>query len=251
MSARNLDGIVATTDLNVFYLSSFSSIAHKSDEPRPYAVILSREALEHPIAVIADYYLSSFVAQPSWIQDIRPFRAVMMGLDSEPQVDDIERFIPENGQNLSWIDKARRNYVFNMDSAMTEALKELGLDKGRIAFDDMAFGYRLGLDDIEVVDGYDPLMFARAVKSSDELVLIERAQSLNQAAIEHITSNWQVGMRWRELNQAYHLAATALGGFVRDPGAMVWGHPRGNDAVHALQSGLEDFEIQTLSLIHI
>ena len=41
LAARGLDGIVATTDLNVFYLSSFSSIAHKSDEPRPYAVILS------------------------------------------------------------------------------------------------------------------------------------------------------------------------------------------------------------------
>lgn len=37
----------------------------------------------------------------------------MMGLDSEPQVDDIERFIPESGQNLSWIGKARSNYVFN------------------------------------------------------------------------------------------------------------------------------------------
>ncbi|MFP6709334.1 MAG: M24 family metallopeptidase [Alphaproteobacteria bacterium] len=245
MSARNLDGIIATTDLNVFYLSSFNSIAHKSDEPRPYAVILSRNALEHPIAVIADYYLSSFVAQPSWVQDIRPFRAVMMGLDSEPQADDIERFIPESGKNLSWINKARENYVFNMTSAIAEALKELGLDKGRIAFDDMAFGYRLGLNDIEIVDGYDPLMFARAIKSADELVLIERAQRLNQATIEHITSNWQAGMSWRDLNRAYHLAATALGGFVRDPGAMVWGHPRGDDAVHTLQTGLEDFEIQT------
>ena len=126
-----------------------------------------------------------------------------------------------------------------MNDAITKALKDLGLDRGRIAFDDMAFGYRLGLDDIEVIDGYDPLMFARAVKSSDELVLIERAQRLNQSAIEHITSNWQVGMSWRELNQAYHLTATALGGFVRDPGAMVWGHPRGDDAVHALQTGLE------------
>ena len=52
-----------------FYLSGFNGIAHNADEPRPYAVILSREALDHPIAVIADYYLSSFVAQPSWIQD--------------------------------------------------------------------------------------------------------------------------------------------------------------------------------------
>ena len=71
MKARGLDGIVATTDLNVFYLASFSSIAHKSDEPRPYAVFLSAAAPEHPIAVVADYYLSTFIAQPSWIEPSR------------------------------------------------------------------------------------------------------------------------------------------------------------------------------------
>lgn len=34
MAARGLDGIVATTVQNVFYLSGFNAIAHKSDEPR-------------------------------------------------------------------------------------------------------------------------------------------------------------------------------------------------------------------------
>ena len=42
MKARGLDGIVATAPWNVFYLTGFNAIAHKSDEPRPYAVILSR-----------------------------------------------------------------------------------------------------------------------------------------------------------------------------------------------------------------
>jgi hypothetical protein len=42
---------------NVFYLSGFNGIAHKSDEPRVCAVILSRHAPDHPIMVIADYYL--------------------------------------------------------------------------------------------------------------------------------------------------------------------------------------------------
>ena len=51
-------------------------------------------------------------------------------------------------------------------------------------------------------------------------------------------------MRWRELNRAYHAAAIDLGGFVRDPGAMVWGHPRGADTTLTLQTGLEDFEVQ-------
>ena len=58
MKARGLDGIVATAPWNVFYLSGFNAIAHKSDEPRPYALILSRHAPEHPAAVL-------FI--PSWI----------------------------------------------------------------------------------------------------------------------------------------------------------------------------------------
>jgi len=35
LEARGLDGIVATTSLNVFYLSGFNGIAHNADEPRP------------------------------------------------------------------------------------------------------------------------------------------------------------------------------------------------------------------------
>lgn len=243
MEARNLDGIVAATDLNVFYLSSFSSIAHKSDEPRPYAVIISRHQPDHPIAVVADYYLASFITQPSWIRDIRPFRAVMMGLDLAPQTSDIDRFLPADSGSIDWLEDARNQYTFDMRSAMIAALADIGLANGRIGFDDVTFGQRLELETIDVLDGYDALMFARAVKSKTEISLIKRAQTLNQTAIEHVTGNWQTGMSWRDLNRAYHLAATALGGFVRDPGGMVWGHPRGADPAHVLQTGLEDFEV--------
>ena len=69
MQARNLDGIVATSMLNVFYLSGFNSIAHKSDEPRPYAVVLTRRSPEQPVMVIADYYLSTLLVQPTWIEE--------------------------------------------------------------------------------------------------------------------------------------------------------------------------------------
>ena len=78
MAARGLDGIVATQPLNVYYLSRFNGIAHKSDEPRPYAVVISRHAPDHPILVIADYYLSTAAELAVPISDIRPFRAVMM-----------------------------------------------------------------------------------------------------------------------------------------------------------------------------
>jgi Xaa-Pro aminopeptidase len=37
MEARGLDGLVLSSPLNVFYLCGFNGIAHKADEPRPYA----------------------------------------------------------------------------------------------------------------------------------------------------------------------------------------------------------------------
>src|SRR4051794_26196020 len=118
MACRALDGIVATTPWNVFYLTGFNGIAHKADEPRPYAVILSRHAPEHPIMVLADYYLATFLRQPTWVEDIRPFRAVMMPLDLPPRCSDIERFIPASGLVPSWLGKARSSYRFDMSSAV-------------------------------------------------------------------------------------------------------------------------------------
>ena len=93
LKSRGLDGIIITNPLNIFYLTSFNGVAHKSDEPRPYALIFSRYLPEHPILVVADYYVSSFLQQPSWVKDIRPFRAVMMPLDLPSNQEDIDKFI--------------------------------------------------------------------------------------------------------------------------------------------------------------
>ena len=244
LKARGLDGIVATLPNNVFYLSGFNGIAHKSDEPRVCAVILSRHAPGHPIMVIADYYLATFLTQPTWVEDIRPFRAVMMPLDLPAHKSDIDRFIPPSAGGTAWVESARRNYAFDMGSALKGALRELKLDRAKVAFDDQGFGSRLGMDGLTVADGYDPMMFARAVKTPVELDLIRRATRLNEAAIRKTVASWQKGVTWRDLNIAYARSVAELGGFVRDPGGMVWGHPRGTDATIMLATGFEDGEVE-------
>jgi Xaa-Pro dipeptidase len=242
LKARQLDGIVASTASSVFYLTSFNGVAHKSDEPRPYAVVLSRHQPDHPILVVADYYLATFLTQPSWIEDIRPFRAVMMPLDRPPDATDIDRFIPPDAA-APWLRRARERYAFDQAAALRQALRDLGLDRGRVAFDDMGFGQRLGVEGMTVADGYDPLMFARAVKTAPEIALLERATALNEAAIGRTIAAWDQGATWRDLNRIYARAVADLGGFVRDPGGMVWGHPRGADATIRLATGLEDEEV--------
>ena len=55
---------------------------------------------------------------------------------------------------------------------------------------------------------------------------------------------WDKGVTWRDLNRAYAMAVADLGGFVRDPGGMVWGHPRGADPTLMLSNCLEDNEVK-------
>ena len=244
LAERSIDGIVVTGQANVFYLSSFNPVAHKSDEPRPYAVILSRHEPDHPILVCADYYLATFLRQPSWIEDIRPYRAVMMPLDLPPERRDIDRFIPKSAAGVGWVENARQRFTFDMAAAVKGALADLRLTGGTVAFEDMGFGHRLGLEGTAIADGYDAMMFARAVKSEDELALLQRATSLNEAAIKRTIASWSPGATWADLNYAYTRAAVELGGFVKDPGGMVWGHPRGTDQTIMLQTGLETDEVR-------
>jgi Xaa-Pro dipeptidase len=194
--------------------------------------------------VVADYYLATFLTQPTWIEDIRPFRAVMMPLDLPAQKSDIDRFIPPSAGGTAWVENARKQYAFDMGSSLKGALGELKLDRAKVAFDDRGFGMRLGLEGLAVADGYDPMMFARSVKTPVELDLIRRATRLNETAIRKTVASWQEGATWRDLNIAYARSVAELGGFVRDPGGMVWGHPRGTDATIMLSTGFEDSEVE-------
>src|SRR5260370_5942983 len=182
----------------------------------------------HWVMVLAEYYLAAFLKQPTWVEDLRPFRAVMMPLDLPAKRSDIDRFIPRDG-TAPWIAPARAAYAFDMASAVRGALTDLKLDNGRVGFDDMGFGFRLEAEGLNVADGYDPLMFARAVKTPTELRLLERATALNEAAIRATMAAWDKGATWRDLNKAYARAVTEPAGVVRRPGGLVWGQPRGAD----------------------
>ena len=246
LEARGIDGVVMSSVYNVFYLTGFNPIAHKADEPRPYAVILSRHAPDHPVLVVADYYLSHFLQQPTWVEDIRPFRAVMLPLDIPVEDTAIDRFILDAGREVPWVQQARQHYAPNLGEACQRALNDLGLRQGRVAFDDLRLASQLSLTGVETVDGYNVMMAVRQVKTDDELHLLRQATRLNQAAIERTASAWERGMSWRELNQTYHQAVVALGGFVHDPGGMVLAHPRGSAAGFAvtLETGFDDFGVE-------
>ncbi|MEC8961488.1 MAG: M24 family metallopeptidase [Pseudomonadota bacterium] len=244
LTMRNLDGVVVSSPYNTYYLSGFKGIAHKADEPRPYSVVFSRHQPDHPVLLVADYYVGSLIKQPTWIEDIRAFRAVMLPLDLPPQEGDLERFLPTGIDGVPWAPNLRTHYSDNIAQSCREAMTDLGLGSGRVAFDDLRFGQQLGMEDVDVLDGYDPMMYARCVKTDVEIELLKRATTVNEEAICKSINAWGPGMLWQEFNHEYHKAVVELGGFVRDPGAMVWGNPCGGDPAVTLHSRLDDFVME-------
>ena len=244
MEARDLDGIVAVSQYNVFYLTSFNPLSHKADEPPPIAVAISRREPEHPIVMVVDFYLAYFLLQPTWVEDIRPFRGIMFPLDIPEGPAAVDKFIPDSGRDTDWVVRARDQYASSLTEACRRALADLGLASGRVGFDSPALAGLVAGPQMEVADASGPLMFVRQVKTPEEVQLMREATQLNQSAIERTVQAWDRGMTWREINHVYHKEAVGLGGFIHDPGAVVFANPRGVDPVLTLQTGFEDFVIK-------
>jgi len=244
MEQRAIDGVVACSHQNLYYLSSLNAVAQKSDEPRPFAVVLSRHAPDAPVLVMPEYYMGAMARQGSWVEDIRPYRSMISPLDRPPQASDLERFIPQGAADLPWISAARGAYAESMIESLRKALADLGLGGKRIAYDDARLGLRLADNAGDIADGYGLLMSARSVKTPTEIDLLRAATAVNQAAIEATIAQYTPGMTWFDLNHVYNVAAAQNGGFVHDPGALVLASPRGRDASVAFTSEYDDFELE-------
>ena len=244
MTRRDIDAVVASSHQNLYYLSGLNAVAQKSDEPRPFAVVISRHAPDHPILVMPEYYVGAMARQGSWIEDIRPYRSMISPLDRTAQKSDLDRFIPDAVSNAPWIANARETYAETMVASLENALSDLKLTGSHIAFDDARLGLRVSESIEHLADGFGLLMSARSVKSPVEIEMLRISTSINQKAIESTIRQWTPGMSWLDLTHAYNVAATEAGGFVHDPGALVLASPSGSDTSVAFTEEFDDFEIE-------
>jgi Xaa-Pro aminopeptidase len=246
LEERQLDGLVAYLRPNVFYLSGFAPPSNQSvHETNGYAaVVISRHAPEQPVIVVAEFDLVYFRQQPSWITDIRPYATLLLPLDIPTGPASLERFVPPSEHSSPFFARAREAYAPNLMEGVKAALRDVGLARGRVGFDDLRFGQAFASAELEVADAYGTLKYVRQVKTPEELELLRTATRLNQRAIEQTIATWQRGISWQEMVHTYNVTATALGGFVRDPGAIVVANPPGSDSALYMTAGYDDFPVE-------
>jgi Xaa-Pro aminopeptidase len=244
MKARGIDGVVSYYMPNVFYLSGFiHSSAHMIDEMQGYAaVVISRRKPDDAIVIIPDFDLTYFAAQSTWISDVRPYRSLVTPADLPWDETALDRYLPTNLRELQFVVDARKHYAPSLGAAVLTAMKDLGLDRGRVGFDNPFLANVLGYEiaNLERADGYSLIKAARQFKTPGELELLREAQLLNQAALEQTVGEWQPGMTWHELVLSYYVNVIKMGGFIHDRGSIIWSNPRGSDPAVVMSTGLEE-----------
>src|SRR5215467_1044864 len=79
LERRGLDGIVSYYSPNVYYLSGYASRRMQMQEANGYgAVVISRHEPDRPVLVVPDFEVQFFLHHPTWIQDVRPYRSLMV-----------------------------------------------------------------------------------------------------------------------------------------------------------------------------
>jgi len=249
MAGRGMDGLLSYYSRNVLYLSGYGAgtTGIYGEANGVAAFVLSRHEPDHPIVIVPDFEVNFFRYQPTWVRDIRPYRSLILPLDLPWNPDMLDRFAPAETRSQPWFLAAKANYSGSFIDACVKALRDLGLDKATVGFDNLSFAPFVAdrLTDMKVVDAYSLMKYVRMVKTDAELRLLREAHLLNQTAIEKVVSSYVPGMTWHDLNTAYFLEVTRLGGFVVDRGSLVLFNPRGSEAVVQFASGLEpDFSLE-------
>ncbi len=246
MAQRGMDGLVAYLRPNVFYLSGFAPPASASvQETNGYAaVVISRHEPEHPVIVVAEFDLAHVLGQPSWVRDARPYATLLSPLDLSWGASALDHFVPAALLGSERGRAARAHYAGSLVEGTARAMQELGLGAGTVGFDDLRLAAAVAAPGVRVVDAYGALKYVRQVKTPDEIRLLREATRLNQLAIERTIRAWSRGTTWQQLIRAYDTTAVSLGGFVRDPGALVMANPPGAEPALYTQSGYEDFVVE-------
>src|SRR5205823_471001 len=122
MTELDLDGLVSSYSLNVFYLTGFygTQAAHEANSSG--VVVIPREHPERAVLIVADLMLATFATRPTWIEDIRAYPGAL-GLPFDPGR--IRAMVPAPLEETPTGSHLLSGYAETRDEALLAALKDL------------------------------------------------------------------------------------------------------------------------------
>lgn len=216
MDKFGLDGVVASTPENVFYLSGFSSwkqVAYRYDENSHIFVVCPRDTSQ-PAALIIPGGEEGYTTSPDvWIREI-----FMYGKSRKPKISEGTKLSPEETGVISLVQKSPKGVM--AEEVLSRVVQEKGLGKARLGIDEygllpgMLDKIKACLPNVEILPAYAFFHNVRMVKTSAEIARLQHSAAVNQRAANAVLKQARPGVTEGELAGIYRAEVGRAGGHV-------------------------------------
>jgi Xaa-Pro dipeptidase len=231
MDKYGLDGLVATTPKNVYYLSSHDNVFFHTGIEHMLMAFLPRNENAEPTLIMWGPLLYHLDYRPTWMPHVEVYTAPaggpgeitaedMLGI---PEAMRYNRNLVRKDADLSERDLFQlalaAEYYDKTSASAVHALKRTiinaGLTNSRIGFDDprvIPWMRDVGLLHVAGVDANDIFREVRMVKSNTELEIIRQSCLMCEASLDAAIESLHVGQEIAEVEGQYRRKMGELGG---------------------------------------
>lgn len=205
MDRRGLDALIAISPNNVYYLSDYETDL-LYDPPWIACAILPRSEDVEPCLIITEIDLTCLVERPSWMPDIRTYYFALYGqLFPTLTFNKDQPLTGDDAKVYAAVQELKEKGTVGLMDALIPALKEKGLTRGKLGFDDVRLAMALGdvVEEADIVDATNDFIEIRMVKTPDEIAILRESAKKNQAAVEGAIATIEAGALWQDVYTAY------------------------------------------------
>ncbi|NQV79753.1 MAG: aminopeptidase P family protein [Alphaproteobacteria bacterium] len=220
MDRHGLDGLIAATRQNIYYLSDFCSHTLMVERSFTSFAVLPRSE-DAPAALVMGMTENGRLAEEgSWIDNVVGVTgrasptAANVGAGGTEKLDPLSVYLIGNEGGLTarergWIAaaRARTDHLERTPAlGLKRALSDAGLENAHIGTDDprlIDWANAMGLDGLSGIDATNIFREIRMVKSADEIILLGEAARRNETAVETAIAAIKDGAPPEDLVRAY------------------------------------------------
>lgn len=222
MDRYDLSGLVASSAINIHYLSSHSGVTQWMGRPFTTFAFLPRSEDALPTLVMPRFTLYHLDFQPTWMPSVQGYSKplqdeageVIWNDDGSPAADQNSNIWPRRDSELNDRDRTLLALFAEYDGklsatpiyALRQALIEGGASRGKVGFEDPRIGSWLqdaGLTDLETIDATNIFKEIRMVKTAPEIDLLRIAAQKNEAALDYAIEQIEPGIPLIEIEKAH------------------------------------------------
>ena len=222
MDRHDLVGMVASTPLNIYYLSSHGGITQWMGRPFTTFAFLPRRSDAPAALIMPNFNLYHLDYRPTWMPCVRAYSTPVRNAEGELQWDERGDLVATQSPSIwpmrdtalnkrdltllaifaEYEGQMSANAIFALKRAVAEGV---GF-RGRLGFDDPRVGKWLndaGMPDIDAVDATNIFKEIRMVKTEPEISLLRSAAQKNEQALDYAIDQIEPGLPLSEIENAH------------------------------------------------